>query len=208
MTTAALWARRENGARSRGRFPAGFISAAVPAALLSAVLLIGNPQTLLAQSVDDQIQRLQRELSDLQRQVFGGQAPSDAAGAGGAGGAGVSPTQAARIELRLNQFEAELRNLTGQVEEMRFQTDSVTERLDRLVADVDLRLQQLEGGAPPVAGGPGVPPGQLSGQVPAPAGSGQGFAPSDSLAAAPAQSLPSGSASSPTPGTLGTIAET
>lgn len=202
MTTATRWARREDGVRSRMRFPAGFISAAVPAALLSAVLLVGNPQSLAAQSVDDQIQRLQRELSDLQRQVYGGEAPAAATGTG------VSPTQAARIELRLNQFEAELRRLTGEVEEMRFQTDSVTERLDRLVADVDLRLQQLEGGAPAAAGGAGTLPGQLPGQAPAAAGTGQGFAPSDSLAAAPAQSLPSGTAGSPTPGTLGTVAET
>ncbi|WP_299397430.1 tol-pal system protein YbgF [Pelagibius sp.] len=170
--------------------------------MLAAVLVVGNPQSLAAQSVDDQIQRLQRELSDLQRQVYGGEAPATGTGAG------VSPTQAARIELRLNQFEAELRSLTGQVEEMRFQTDSVTERLDRLVADVDLRLQQLEGGAAPTGGGAGALSGQLPGQAPAAAGTGQGFAPSDSLAAAPAQSLPSGTASSPTPGTLGTVAET
>ena len=68
----------------------------------------------------------------------------------------MTPTQAARIELRLNQFESELRSLTGQVEEMRFVTDSVSERLDRLVADVDLRLQQLEQGALPPAGAAGV----------------------------------------------------
>ena len=157
-----------------------------------------DPQPAAAQSVDDQIQRLQRELSDLQRQVYGGQSTGAGAAASGSSG-GIAPTQAARIELRLNQFETELRNLTGQVEEMRFQSESVSNRLDRLVADVDLRLQQLEqGGQPPLAGAQGGP-GVSAGAPAASAGLVQG---GDQARA------PSAAASGATPGTLGSISET
>ncbi len=159
------------------------------AALTAALLCALATAPALAQSVDDQIQRLQRELSDLQRQVYGAEAGSEAAA--GSGSSGVTPTQAARIELRLNQFESELRSLTGQVEEMRFVTDSVSERLDRLVADVDLRLQQLEQGVLPTAGAAGA-------TAPLPAAS----SPTVAQGGAPA------AASSATPGTLGSISET
>lgn len=166
------------------------------AASVCAALLLGSltPQSAAAQSVDDQIQRLQRELSDLQRQVYGGETPP----AGASSGAGVAPTQAARIELRLNQFEDQLRDLTGRVEEMQFQADSVASRLDRLVADVDLRLQQLEQGAPAplaAAGDPGTPSGGLSGD---PGASQQGLVPGS----------PAATTSPAAPQTLGTIAET
>lgn len=162
------------------------------AASVCTALLFGSlvPQTASAQSVDDQIQRLQRELSDLQRQVYGGETPP----AGASSGGGVAPTQAARIELRLNQFEDQLRDLTGRVEEMQFQADSVASRLDRLVADVDLRLQQLEQGAPPplaAAGDPGSPSGD-------PGASQQGLVPSS----------PAATTSPAAPQTLGTIPET
>ena len=162
------------------------------AASVCAILLLGGLalQPAAAQSVDDQIQRLQRELSDLQRQVYSGETPP----AGASSGAGVAPTQAARIELRLNQFEDQLRDLTGRVEEMQFQADSVASRLDRLVADVDLRLQQLEQGAPAplaAAGDPGTPSGD-------PGASQQGLV----------SSSPAATTSPAAPQTLGTIAET
>lgn len=180
MTTATPLAGQGRRANSAGRWLAlALIGSLVWAALPAA-----------AQTVEDQVQRLQRELSDLQRQVYGG-AAAPAAGAGTA--TGLAPTQAARIELRLNQFEAELRSLTGQVEEMRFQTDSVSQRLDRLVADVDLRLQALEQGAVSPPGLAEAPPAAGAADTAV-----QGFA----------ASQPVTPGSSGTPGTLGTIAET
>ncbi|NIA70488.1 tol-pal system protein YbgF [Pelagibius litoralis] len=169
--------------------------------ILATVLLCGlGLQPAAAQSVDDRIERLQRELSDLQRQVYGGDAGAAAASSGGS--AGLSSTQAARIELRLNQFESELRTLTGQVEEMRFETESVSSRMDRLVADVDLRLQQLEQGG--VAGGPSASLAD-TGNPGAPAAS-QGLAQGATQGAT--QGAPGTASSSATPQTLGRIAET
>ncbi|MEQ8354680.1 MAG: tol-pal system protein YbgF [Kiloniellaceae bacterium] len=162
----------------------------LPMVLAGAMLAVQQPAR--AQNVDDQLQRLQRELSDLQRQVYGGAAPP-AAGAA-SGGSGVTTTQAARIQLQLDQFEAQLRQLTGRIEDMNFQVQNVSSRLDKLVADVDLRLRNLEqGGLPPMSGAE-TSGGQFAGQP---------------MADAQAGSTPSvAPPSSATPGTLGSISET
>jgi tol-pal system protein YbgF len=162
--------------------------------LLALLSLSAQPvlvQPARAQSVDDQLQRMQRELSDLQRQVYtNGTPPAAASGAGG-----VAPTQAARIQLQLDQFESQLADLTGRIEDMNFRIQTVTSRLDKLVADVDLRLRNLEqGGLPPVgAADEGMANGAMAGD------SGQ-------MAAAPAASGTAPS-SAPQPGTIGSISE-
>src|SRR3546814_19570535 len=73
----------------------------------------------------------------LQRQVYGGAAPPAAAG-------GAAPTATAHMQIQLNDLERQLTNLTGRIEDLGFRLDTVTDRLDRLVADVDLRLRNLE----------------------------------------------------------------
>jgi tol-pal system protein YbgF len=149
-------------------------------------------QPVLAQSVDDQLQRMQRELSDLQRQVYGGAAP--AAGAASSGGGDLAPTQAARFQLQLEELQIQIQRLTGRIEDMTFRLDEVTARLDKLVADVDLRLRNLEeGGLPPVGA---TAPLAADATAPLPAASAEAAAP-----------LGAG-ATAPTPGTLGTISET
>jgi len=146
----------------------------------------GAAQPALAQSVDDQLQRLQRELSDLQRQVYSGETPPP--GASGGGG-DLAPTQAARFQLQIEELQIQLQQLTGRIEDMTFRVDKVTERLDRLVADVDLRLRNLEQG--------GLPPVGASG--PAAAAAGQGM---------PETMAQGGAATAPSPGTIGSISET
>lgn len=111
---------------------------------VSMFALLSGPAPLAAQdSLNAQVERLQRELTALQRQVYRGEAPPAGAATAVTGGE-LSGTQAARIELRLSQFESELRALTGQVEQFGFRINQVGKRLDNLVADVDLRLQNLE----------------------------------------------------------------
>jgi len=165
------------------------LALAVLLAMLSLIAQAALVQPARAQSVEDQLQRMQRELSDLQRQVYtNGTPPAAASGGGG----GVTPTQAARIQLQLDQFESQMAELTGRIEDMNFRIQSVTDRLDKLVADVDLRLRNLEqGGLPPVgAADDGTAMAGDSGQ----------------MAAAPAASGAAPS-SAPQPGTIGSISE-
>jgi tol-pal system protein YbgF len=141
-------------------------------------------QSVDLQSLSDRVARLQRELQDLQRAVYRGE--SVPAPSGLDSSEEMSGTQAARLSLRISQIETALQTLTNQVEEAGFAIDRINGRLDNLVADVDRRLQALEGGRPVAGGAPGGAPG--------------GALTSGSVAA-------SGAGASSEPGTLGTISQ-
>ena len=120
----------------------------LPVCAAAICLMMWSP-TARAQSSDleslsQRVEQLQRELQDLRRAIYNAEAPASAEG----GASGMTNVQAARLNLRLSQFESALRTLTNQVEEMGFAIDRVNMRMDSLVADVDRRLQALEGGGP------------------------------------------------------------
>jgi len=94
----------------------------------------------------ERVERLQREVTDLQRTVYSGAPPAP-------GSVAPSDGSAAQHLLRLEQLETQLRQLTGQVEELTYRQTQLDQKLDRINADTDLRLRQLEGTAPPAAGG-------------------------------------------------------
>jgi tol-pal system protein YbgF len=123
----------------------------VAIAVLAAAVSPVYAQSSTDQALIDQVKRLQRELSTLQLYVYRGEKPPDSAISEIYGSGGVDKTQAARIDLRLSQLESEMRGLTGQIEEQSFRIDRMGKRLDKLVADVDARLRNLEqrtGGRP------------------------------------------------------------
>jgi tol-pal system protein YbgF len=65
---------------------------------------------------------------------------------------------AASQEVRIQQLEGQIRSLNGQLEQMNFRVQQMSDRVDKLVADVDFRLRQMEGGgAPATAGEQGAP---------------------------------------------------
>jgi len=95
----------------------------------------------------ERIERLQRDLQDLQRFVYRGGGPGQAQPGQpqpGAPPAAGDNARFAQIEVRLSQFDSELRNLTGQVERLNHDVGQMSRRLEKLVADVDLRLKELE----------------------------------------------------------------
>lgn len=122
----------------------------VTPAIVSVVLLTASGNAL-AQSSDarglaDTLARLERQLQALERTVYrGAPAPADRtealAGSESASGAAV-----AKLQLTTGELEEQLRRLTGQVEQLDFQVRQINQRLDRLVADVDFRLRNLEQG--------------------------------------------------------------
>jgi tol-pal system protein YbgF len=95
----------------------------------------------------DRIGRLERTVTDLQRSVYSGSPPP----AGALSGPVDAGAQAALPNLltKVQQLEAQIRNLTGRVEELGYQLQRVSERSDKIQSDTDLRLQALEGGAAP-----------------------------------------------------------
>jgi tol-pal system protein YbgF len=126
------------------------------AAILLALALAFSAQAARAQDnqdLADRIDRLQRELTDLEHQVNSGSGQpavsGDQAGTAAQSGGDVAASQ----EVRLQQIESQIRNLTGQVEQLGYNLQQVDQRIDKLSKDIDFRLSALEHGQQP-GGGP------------------------------------------------------
>jgi tol-pal system protein YbgF len=158
--------------RSHRRFLRAALHLGAAAVLaVTAGLALGPParaQNSELEGLLQRIERLQRDMNTLQRYVFKGEPmPATDAVTGNAGEAGgLNRTAAARTDQRLAQFEAQLRSLTGQVEEAVYRNNQINERLERLAAETDLRLRQLEQGmvpgAAPGTAMQGAPAGQMA----------------------------------------------
>ncbi len=99
-----------------------------------------------------EIERLRRDLSDIQRFVYRG---DDTVTPPPASSANSSDTgAAARLQRQTLEIQSQIRELTGHIERIQHDVRMIGERLDKLVADVDIRLQALEGGTPPPRGVP------------------------------------------------------
>src|SRR5216683_4755605 len=115
------------------------------AALIGVVLQLSSVGTARAQDRDlrplhDRLDRMERDMNQLQRQVYRGGSTSGAP-------VPVAPADsgtAVNLELRLDQIETQMRTLTGSLEEVNYSIDQLKRRLDKLVGDVDQRLTQLE----------------------------------------------------------------
>ena len=123
----------------------------IPAVALAVVVAMtpvaAGAQNTGMQELLNRVERLQREISTLQRQVYKGEAPPAAAPAPLAAGQPVSdPRSAGRNSIRISQLEGELQRLTGRIEQIDFRTQQIQSRLEKLVSDMDQRLTALEGG--------------------------------------------------------------
>ena len=135
----------------------------------------------------DRLDRLERDLNLLQRQVYRGKVESgdtdfSSSGANAPNAPGASPampgSSAADLDVRMNTLESEMRNSTGRIEEIKHSVDELKTRLDKLVTDVDMRLTAIEQNAAKAKTADAVAPGPTAG---APAADG-----STAPAAAPA----------------------
>src|SRR5260221_9889417 len=125
------------------------------AALIGALQLL-SVGTVVAQdrclgTLLDRLDRMERDMNQLQRQVYGGGSTSGAP-------VPVAPADggtAVNLELRVDQIETQMRTLTGSLEEVNYSIDQLKRRLDKLVGDVDQRLTQPQH--------PGTPPGGAAG---------------------------------------------
>src|SRR5215469_18138639 len=107
--------------------------------LLLMVLTIALP-TQAAQSQDramqDRLDRLERDLSMLQRQVYRS-----------AGGSVVPTGSGAAVdnELRMDRIETQMRDLTGRVEDAINGVEQLRSRLEQINSDIDVRFGQSQG---------------------------------------------------------------
>ncbi|MGY9006818.1 MAG: tol-pal system protein YbgF [Alphaproteobacteria bacterium] len=173
------------------------VPAVLPAVVLFGIVLMGSVafgQSLTQkvsrpelQSLINKIERLQREMSTVQQQVY--RSSSDSGSSGGTaksapigqdGPSGLSDGGlAATMQVRLDEIETQMRGFTGKIEELNHDVDGINAQMKKLVSDMEFRIKALET--------------RLSGPV------SNGATPSAS--AVPPQMTPSASQ----PGILGTI---
>lgn len=135
------------------------VAAALAAALPGAALAQsgGSPDV---QSLINRIDRLQRDMNTLQRQVYRGAAP--AASSNGEASAPVlsaGPNLAAAMQVRLDEIETQMRAFTGRLEETNHAISELTKKLETLASDIEVRFRTA-GAAPGAAtgAGPATPP--------------------------------------------------
>jgi len=89
-----------------------------------------------------QVERLRKELADLQRYVYkGGQPPASTA----PGGAQTLSTDVTtRMQLQITQMQEQMRSMNGRVEEVQHRINVLEQRLDRMAEDLEVRLQAIE----------------------------------------------------------------
>jgi tol-pal system protein YbgF len=91
-------------------------------------------------AMEDRLDRLERDLSMLQRQVY-------RSGGGSAAPAGSSA--AVDNELRMDRLETEMRELTGRVEDAINGVEQLRRRVEQINSDIDLRFGQGQPTTPP-----------------------------------------------------------
>ncbi len=110
--------------------------------LLTLVLFVGAfvcVSPVLAQSAfetQNRIKRLENEVQTLSRAVYRGEKPPAGASVGGG----------ADVEIRLQQIERELRELRGTFEQQAHEMRQLRAELERVGSDLELRINDLEGG--------------------------------------------------------------
>ena len=99
----------------------------------------------------ERLDRLERDLNMLQRQVYRGGPPPMPGSA--------DPGVAMNAELRMDRIESQMRDLTGRVEEFMNQVERLRQRVEQGGGDADARLSQASPGASGlVAATPSPPP--------------------------------------------------
>ncbi len=83
--------------------------------------------------MQDRLERLERDLSMLQRQVYRG---------GGVPAIAPSPNAAVDAEIRMDRLETEMRDLTGRVENVANGVEQLRRRLEQINSDIDVRFGQ------------------------------------------------------------------
>lgn len=110
-------------------------------------LTFGATAPAMAQdsSLTRQVEQLRKDLDLLQRYVYRESPPADGAASGAGAAADGNAPAAARQQVQIDNLQAQITQLTGQIEEQGYKVRQMSDRLDRLISDVDFRLSQLEG---------------------------------------------------------------
>lgn len=119
------------------------VVSSMQAALAACCLFMAGPAHAQQDDTFNRLNRLERELDTLNRAVYKGEQPATAP-TSLSGSSSGDPSYQANTEVRISEIEKQVRDLTGKIEQQGFDIQQLRERLDRLQADNDLRLGDLE----------------------------------------------------------------
>jgi tol-pal system protein YbgF len=94
----------------------------------------------------NELERLRRDMNTLQTYVFRGGKGLIAENAAGVSKEFASQDAVSQLQLQIQEMRRLMREMNGPLEELQFKMKRSAERLDKLVADVDLRLRVIEEG--------------------------------------------------------------
>lgn len=114
---------------------------------------IAHAQTTPSNDLQIRMNRIENEIQTLSRAIFRGESPPAEM---------ISSMQAdqasrADVERRLDAIENDLRTLTGKIEEQGFTTNMLSQKLEKNLVDIGMRLDALERQSAPISG-PETPP--------------------------------------------------
>lgn len=116
------------------------------AAFAACLLMSSVAMPALGYAADDtqtRLRQLEGSVDTLNRAVFKGEKPPvNLTDSGASSGAPTADYQAS-VESRLSDLESQLRDLTGKVEKQEFENTQLKTKLDKALADIDLRFQDL-----------------------------------------------------------------
>lgn len=131
------------------------------AGLVAAVLLVASYPAAAQDRppVERRVDSLERQMRSVQRRVFAGNPPADAAADIPAPAAPPAANAAvADLNLRIDALERQLATITGQVEENGNRIRTMEEDARRRRAEDDARFNRLEAGAPRSPAAAATPP--------------------------------------------------
>jgi len=134
-----------------------FLPCAYGAVALGLAVVAVPPAFGQDRSAQERLDRLERDLNMLQRQVYRGGPPP----------MGGDPGAAVGVQVRMDRLEEQMRELTGRVEEFSNHVEQLRHRMEQINGDLDSRLSQGGPGPGPYASA-GPPPRPGPGGLPGP----------------------------------------
>lgn len=177
-----VWHSCANGRRTlaaRKTRKAGTILASAAAGFLILGSILGPPASAQesVESLSERVDRLQRELANMQFQLFSGERSTSSGGVALPSPGGGGDVAAAQMLVRMAQLENSLQQVTGRLEQTGFRINQLSQQVEQIQESLGQRLGEMDKAiealrkdvrsrpAPSPAGGTGS-----LGQMPADAG--------------------------------------
>lgn len=110
--------------------------------LLSTLFVMSSGAVMAQSALEQQIEALREDVQVLQRQSYRNKEN------------GIAPASAQDVAVKMGQFDENLRQAIGKIDEMEFKIKSLNERIDVINKDMDIRMKMIEG--KPIEGGLGA----------------------------------------------------